>query len=320
MSWSVDNSDSVMKPEDVTFDFLEEEESVVITQKVEKKIKYLLEKYEEDRLEWMAALIGNKREDGKWIVEDISIMEQEVTSTHVQPTNDGQEELARLENCIGWIHSHHNMKAYFSGTDWETVEMYDVSICVNNDMDFFAACLREVDCPQTNAHGKKVIKKLTVFMQSDVLSEEEQKELDDLCEKNIKEKVYVVTTQPTVYNKYSDIPSVLDWGKKQPRTDQPYMTVLLKKKISGFKEDDVKIENYMELKKKKLMKKYGHAWVCPLSGEVLGRDLENIIYSPYHDQFVIRHYFETFVGDLANDPDINDESQSLEQLGLNYGY
>ena len=145
-------------------------------------------------------------------------------------------------------------------------------------------------------------------MESGEISEQEQKKLDKICEKNIKEKVYVTPGHTTVYNRFMEDRSLLDWNARE---DQPLLTELLKKKISKFSDDDVEVEKYMELKKKKLMKKYGHTWVCPLSGEILGRDLDNITYSPYHDQYVIKHCFEEFMGDMVSDPDVDDEGQSL---------
>lgn len=63
--------------------------------------------------EWLAYLLGEYDESSDtFIVKDLIVPEQEVTSTQV-------EVLTRpdVPNIIGTIHSHHNMGAFFSATD-----------------------------------------------------------------------------------------------------------------------------------------------------------------------------------------------------------
>ena len=224
--WTLKENPMVMKPEDVKFSFIEEEESILLTKNVEQKVRYLLKKYE--NLEWMAALLGKQDKDGTWIAEDIYIMEQEITGGHVEPTTKGNKEISELKKCIGWIHSHNTMSAFFSATDWETAESFNVSMCVNNKLDFFAACLRKVDCPGTNADGKKVIKQMTTYLETFVLSKGDQTKIDKACEEKISEKTYATAQSrlPTHYRDFSskgyDAESTNNnFGK---RVDQPSLS------------------------------------------------------------------------------------------------
>jgi len=65
--------------------------------------------------EWLAYLIGEKRDDAYYI-EDIVVPQQEVASASVDVTDD-----TTPERVIGTIHSHHSMGAFHSGTDHEYV-------------------------------------------------------------------------------------------------------------------------------------------------------------------------------------------------------
>ena len=63
-------------------------------------------------LEWLGYLTGKKGEEGNYSVTGVLVPEQEVTGTSV-------DEIGEVEtsNIIGTVHSHHNMGAFFSGTD-----------------------------------------------------------------------------------------------------------------------------------------------------------------------------------------------------------
>lgn len=298
-----------MEAKDVTFQFVEEDESVLITKDVEIKLKYLLEKYEQ--LEWMAALLGDKRKDGTWVVKDLYIMEQEVTGGHVEPTVDGNKEVANLKDCFGWIHSHNTMNAFFSATDWETAQMYSVSLCVNNDFNFYGSCLKEVDCPQSNAHGKKVMKKITVYLESFILPEKEKEKLDKVCEEKISERQFssdVKTVQSYLpepdsgcYDKYDVYKrehgnGVDDWDFNED-DDEVDLKLLDKQPFLSNYFDDVgevtglgqaELATYAVSMKKKIVREFGNYWECPLCDQVLGRKNKKICYSPDNDRYV--HY------------------------------
>lgn len=92
------------------------------------KIKTLFDKYTEAGLEFTVYLIGQKQKEGNdYIVEDIYIPKQEVTS--VDATIDDHYFPPRV---IGILHSHHTMGAFFSGTDEKYVNnnYYSVSIVI----------------------------------------------------------------------------------------------------------------------------------------------------------------------------------------------
>lgn len=302
-----------MKAEEVTFTFVEEEESVLLKKTVEAKIKYLLKKYED--LEWMTALLGEKRDDGTWVVKDLYIMEQEVTGGHVDPTTKGNLEVAELTNCIGWIHSHNNMKAFFSGTDWETAEMYDVSLCVNNDFHFYGSCLKEVDCPQSNAHGKKIMKKIDVYLESNVLSNRDIEKIDKACEEKITEKKFTNDYsygQSGLYNKYDVYKenrgypiepgsSITDWdmdGEEERflgmLKEQPFLTEYFAEDGLSSKLNQTEFEAYAANKKKKVIKEFGKHWNCPLCGQPLGRKHKKISYSVNNDMYVHTACYEEY--------------------------
>lgn len=90
------------------------------------KIKALFDKYTEAGLEFTVYLIGQK-EGNDYIVEDIYIPRQEVTSADATITDDHFP-----PGVIGILHSHHTMGAFFSGTDEEYVNnnYYSVSVVI----------------------------------------------------------------------------------------------------------------------------------------------------------------------------------------------
>jgi len=163
LAWTKKENGLVVRPEQVKFKFLEKKGEILLTKKAEKKIRYLLSKY--PSMEWMAGLIGHPDKNNVWVIEDLYLMEQELQSAHVEPTSEGQVEFSKVKGNIGWIHSHNKMSAYFSSQDWETAEMYNVSICVNNELDFFAASTIQIDCVESKSHGKILLKEADVFLE-----------------------------------------------------------------------------------------------------------------------------------------------------------
>lgn len=96
---------------EVTCSEVEKKNSVFITEKVARKVSFLIRKF--PSIEWSGDLIGYEDEKG-FVVLDFEIPPQKVTSTTVTP-----ERKSMPKDCIGVIHSHHSMGLGFSGTDKE---------------------------------------------------------------------------------------------------------------------------------------------------------------------------------------------------------
>ena len=89
---------------------LEDGNTVIISNAAELKINTLLHKF--PTLEFMIGLVGRFDDTNKvWIVDDVVLPEQEITSASVEATKDGNKELAKTPNLIGFSHSHNNMRA-----------------------------------------------------------------------------------------------------------------------------------------------------------------------------------------------------------------
>ncbi len=95
--------------------------SIIISRVVKNKIDLLMKKF--PHTEWLAYLLGDK--DSRFVT-DLYLPEQRVTGGDVTVTGSCDE-----PNVIGVIHSHHNMGAFFSGTDDTYINSnYDISIVV----------------------------------------------------------------------------------------------------------------------------------------------------------------------------------------------
>lgn len=102
------------------------------------KIAFLLTKYR--NVEWAADCIGNKTKNGKYIVKDIYVYEQQVTKTSVLRKE------CPLKGTIGTIHSHNTMKAFLSHDDMETAKNHFITIVINNNMEMKAVAKVETEC------------------------------------------------------------------------------------------------------------------------------------------------------------------------------
>jgi len=89
------------------------------------KIELLMKEYTHQ--EWLAYLTGRISEKDNIFVEDISVPpHKEVSGASAEA-----EPFHVPENCVGFIHSHHSMGAFHSGTDQSYVDKnYPVSITV----------------------------------------------------------------------------------------------------------------------------------------------------------------------------------------------
>ncbi len=97
---------------------------VIVNDITKTKIDALMKNY--PHMEWLAYLVGEEKEDGRYIT-DILIPEQEVTTVRVDVTGDVGVE------TIGVIHSHHDMGNSFSHTDDEFINQNNpLSLCVSH--------------------------------------------------------------------------------------------------------------------------------------------------------------------------------------------
>jgi len=120
-----------------------ENNTILIMNTALDKIKTLISEYKD--LEWGAGLIG-RYENGTWIVEDIVVPEQEVGATTVELTDAGNIELAKTPNVIGWTHSHNTMNAFHSSMDDANCKMYNISVTVNNALEYHALVRKKLSC------------------------------------------------------------------------------------------------------------------------------------------------------------------------------
>jgi hypothetical protein len=94
-----------------------------------QKMELLMEEYKHQ--EWLAYMVGKQQEE-VFCVEDI------VVPPHARVTaaSAEAEPFHVPDNCLGVIHSHHNMGAFHSGTDHDYVDQnYPISATVANGKD-----------------------------------------------------------------------------------------------------------------------------------------------------------------------------------------
>jgi len=119
-------------------------ETVIIEDKALIQIKTLCR--EVPTTEWIAVLIGERSEqDYKTVLKEIKIFEQEVNGQHCEFTDKGSVDAAMIKS-VGWIHSHNNMDAFFSGMDVDTAKGSQLSLCVNNAGAFYGKSKRRLPC------------------------------------------------------------------------------------------------------------------------------------------------------------------------------
>lgn len=95
--------------------------TILFSRVAKNKVDLLMKKF--TNIEWLAYLIGDK--DSRF-VEDIVLPLQEVSAGAVHVTGPQPS-----EKVIGVIHSHHNMGAFFSGTDDAYINAnYDISVVI----------------------------------------------------------------------------------------------------------------------------------------------------------------------------------------------
>lgn len=121
-----------------------------------QKIVFLIEEY--TNREWIAYLVGNRSEEGHFVVNDISVpphKESHYTSAEAEPMNIPA-------NCIGIVHSHHSMAAFHSSIDQTYVDKnFPVSIVVAKSTDgtlaWDAVSIQDTPCGKTVSH-KGIVK------------------------------------------------------------------------------------------------------------------------------------------------------------------
>lgn len=137
---------------------------LVITPQLQFKIQHTLLRV--NNKEWSGPLFY-RVEGHTLIAEDFLIMDigttASTTFTHTPDIIAYQAEYDLLYHKIGLIHSHHHMKAYFSGTDTNTLEKDGstttnfLSLVVNNDRNYCAALA-------TKHNVKAVINKSSTYV------------------------------------------------------------------------------------------------------------------------------------------------------------
>lgn len=132
--------------------------AIVLSDLTFDKITALMEHFD---TEWLAYLVG------RWVgedayVTDLNIPSQEVTSTSVDKV-DSRE---MPEDCIGVIHSHVRMGAFFSGTDDTWInDNHNVSIVVSkkngvDNLEFKSQVRKRVAC------GVNMLMEMKIFRES----------------------------------------------------------------------------------------------------------------------------------------------------------
>ena len=119
-----------------------------ITQKHwNKVINYAKSAYKQFKCEIGGMMVMHKDKDGDYFMHDPEILKQEITAgncildkealcLYYGTAHKKYKNKNRGKTRFVWWHSHHNMKAYFSGTDEKTIEGcesedFTVSLVVN---------------------------------------------------------------------------------------------------------------------------------------------------------------------------------------------
>jgi len=142
---------------------------IILKQKALMKIVALLHKFQ--HIEWGAYCIGSKDEEAYYI-EDLKVPKQEVDKSNVE-----FKESKFPKNCIGWIHSHNDMEAFLSSTDKSSASIYEVTLVVNNKLEFAAAVKIKLSC------GRFALAEATTELE---IENEIQDELSNIVEKKQK--------------------------------------------------------------------------------------------------------------------------------------
>ena len=104
--------------------------------------------------EWMAYLIGDKRQDGDYAVEKLDFPEQTAGGAHVKREPDA--DFRPPERTIGVIHSHVGMQAFFSSTDKEHAN-WPVEIVVNRKGEYEVSTRVQLPCGESMRRSSRVL-------------------------------------------------------------------------------------------------------------------------------------------------------------------
>lgn len=159
---------------------------IVLKEEVYDKIVALMKEFSSS--EWMAYLIGRKEEE-RFVVEDLHVPEQEVSSSYCESKE------VEPNGSIGMIHSHHSMGAFFSGTDDSSINLNnELSIVVSNkggSLEFLCSIRLKTPC------GKYIFKRTSTV---EVEMEDKKKEWVEAMKKKIKDRI--TTTNVLSYYGY----------------------------------------------------------------------------------------------------------------------
>ncbi len=178
---------------------------VVLPSTLHRKVAALSESM--DGKEWLGYLVGKEEPAGMFTVTQIDVPKQTVTSSHVDV-----DEPSLRKDVIGTLHSHHNMGAFFSGTDDEYIGANHVVMVVYSTKDGYKAQVkRELKCGAFVYRDAEL--RVTVPNPPDLA------QFVTDAKKNISEYVYVppVATQGG-YPFYQRWIAGVGWGRNQDRT------------------------------------------------------------------------------------------------------
>lgn len=154
---------------------------VVMSALAEKKINALLMSFR--KLEWTVGLVGRYDDEMEvYYVSDVVVCEQEVSGVSVELTAEGNKELAKVRNVIGWCHSHNDMNSFHSSTDMQTTSTFGLGMTVNNRKEYDVKIRKDLSI------GLSVIVQGLVLRESEVLND--VKDWLDESMKKIKERTY----------------------------------------------------------------------------------------------------------------------------------
>jgi hypothetical protein len=118
-----------------------------------------------------------------YFVQDVVVCDQEVSAVSVELTVEGNKELAKVKNVIGWCHSHNDMNSFHSGTDLNTTSTFGLGMTVNNKRQFDVKIRKDLSI------GLSVLVEGMVVRENDVLSD--VMEWVDIAKTKIKERTFV---------------------------------------------------------------------------------------------------------------------------------
>ena len=171
--------------------------------------------YDKKQCEIGGMMVMHKTKDGDWLMHDPVILKQEISYAQCDIDKEAlavyyNDAMTKHPGCrFVWWHSHHNMKAYWSGTDEKTINEtksadFTVSLVINLKGQYE---LRVKWFEPTEAHIDTELEIINSI--NDTVDPEMLTEVEALCTKETK----TVVTYGNSYNRYNH--STNGWGVNQ---------------------------------------------------------------------------------------------------------